>query len=127
MKKFFGTGLLLVSLLLVLAVQSGYSSATVVDQDVGIVCTISDVHQMQNSFIAPCESIQIARGVSVPCKYLISDAITFDDFQSYECQIYYTISRTDYKADISPGYPKQIDKYPFSGDLGVRYTSSIIT
>ena len=127
MKKFFGTGLLLVSLLLVLAVQSGYSSATVVDQDVGIVCTISDVHQMQNSVISSCESIQIARGVSVPCKYLISDAITFDDFQSYECNIYYTISRTDYKPDALAGYPNLIDKYPFASDLGLRWAPSNIT
>jgi hypothetical protein len=113
MKKIFGIGVILFALLMVFAVQSGYS--------------INDVHQMPNLIVAPCESIQIARGVSVPYKYLISDAITFDDYQSYECNIYYTISRTDYKPAALAGYPKQIDKYPFSGDLGLRYTSSIIT
>jgi hypothetical protein len=127
MKKIFGIGVILFALLMVFAVQSGYSRATMVDQDVGIVYAINDVHQMPNLIVAPCESIQIARGVSVPYKYLISDAITFDDYQSYECNIYYTISRTDYKPAALAGYPKQIDKYPFSGDLGLRYTSSIIT
>jgi hypothetical protein len=127
MKKFFGTGLLLVSLLLIMAIQTGYSKPKLGEQDVGIVYTIADNHTMQNPIIAPCESYQIARGVSVPILYLISDCITYDDFQSYECNIYYTISHTDYKPDALAGYPKQIDKYPFSGDLGVRYTSSDIT
>ena len=127
MKKFFGTGLLLVSLLLVMAIQTGYSQPALVEDDVGIVYTITDIHTMQSPVIAPCESYQIARGVSVPVKTLILDCITYDDFQSYECNIYYTISRMDYKPDALAGYPKQIDKYPFSGDLGVRYTSSSIT
>jgi hypothetical protein len=68
----------------------------------------------------PVSDIQIARGVSVPIKFLISDAIIYDDFQSYECNIYYTISRTDYKSDALDGYPNQIDKYPFASDLGNR-------
>jgi hypothetical protein len=114
-------------MLITLAVQTGYSQPLLVEDDVGIVYTIADNHTMQNPVIAPCESYQIARGVSVPCKTLTMDCITYDDFQSYECNIYYTISQTDYKPNALADYPKQIDKYPFSGDLGVRYTPSSIT
>lgn len=125
MKKFFGTGLLLVSLLLVMAIQSGYSTPVVPDDDVGIVYSIADNTQMPIVNIAPSEQIQIARGVSVPDKGLINyDCIVFEDFTNYQCNIYYTISRIDRKLDVLIGFERTPDKYPFSGNLGTWQRSS---
>ncbi len=118
MKKFLALGLLA---LLFVALQFMVPTNPVpVDNDVGITCTISDYQSIQTPVITMPESIQIARGVSVPDKYLITDAIIFDDEISYECNVYYTISRTDYKPDKLAGYPNSIDKYPFASDLGLR-------
>jgi len=96
-----------------------------VDKDVGITCVITDIHQMQTPVIAPCEmNYQLARGVSVPDKGLISsDAITYDNQESFTCNTYYTIDRLDLKLPTLAGFENQIDKYPFASDLGLRSAS----
>ena len=125
MKKIFGISLVAIGLLLItLAVQSGYSNTALVDQDVGIEYTINDHQSIEISAITMPGNIQIARGVSVPVKYLINEAIVFDDEPDYECNIYYTISRIDYKPDEMHEYLRSIDKYPFAYDLGLRWVPS---
>jgi len=97
------------------------------EDDVGIVYSIADNTSMPIATLAENEQIQIARGVSVPDKGLISyDCIVFEDKTNYQCNIYYTISRTDYKPNELDGYPNLIDKYPFASDLGLRWAPSVI-
>jgi hypothetical protein len=95
------------------------SNTVPVDQDVGIVCTIADNHQMPNVVISPCESYQVARGVSVPCKYLMSEAIIFDDLSDFRCYDYHTIQTPIFETETLPGYTQRIDKYPLE-ILGLR-------
>lgn len=99
----------------------------VVDNDVGYslvanqntsVVTISSI---QSPVIAGEVSYLIVRGVSVPDKGLISsDAIIYNDQESFTCNKYYSIERIDLKLPTLIGFKSEIDKYPFASNLGLR-------
>lgn len=97
----------------------------VVDKDVGYSLTI-DQNIPQTVFLAPAiTDYQIVRGVSVPYKGLIDqDALVTYNQESFECGIYYTIDRIDFKLPTLTGFESQPDKYPFASDLGTweRYS-----
>lgn len=66
-------------------------------------------------------SYQIARGVAVPYRGLIArDAINTIISQSFECNLYYTITQTEYQPRLLAGFRTEINKYPLAFDLGVR-------
>lgn len=92
----------------------------VVDNDVGYSLTIDqNTNQMIAVSPAPVMDYQIVRGVSVPYKGLISqDALITYNQESFECGIYYTIDRIDFKLSTLTGFEDQPDKYPFASDLG---------
>lgn len=67
-------------------------------------------------------SYQIARGVSVPYRGLITNnAINSYILQDFKCYLYYTISPTEKQPRLLAGFRTEIDKYPFTAcDLGNR-------
>lgn len=73
------------------------------------------------------ETYLIARGVSVPYKGLIKDVEIYNSITDFQCNICYTISKVDLKPDILNGFRQEIDKYPFAGDLGLRYAPSVMS
>jgi cbb3-type cytochrome oxidase subunit 3 len=126
MKKVF---VMLFSLLLIAFLSTAFNSPgkKAHDKDVGYSLTINDqnnivtIPSVQSPVIAGEVSYLIARGVSVPDKGLISsDAIIYNDQESFECNLYYTIDRIDLKLPVLPGFKNQPDKYPFASDLGLR-------
>ena len=70
-------------------------------------------------------SYQIARGVSVPYRGLItSDAINTNISQDFKCNLYYTITPTETQPRLLAGFRTKIDKYPFATDLGDRQSQA---
>ena len=67
-------------------------------------------------------SYQIARGVSVPYRGLItSDAVNTYISQDFKCYLYYSISPTETQPRLLAGFRTEIDKYLFIAcDLGNR-------
>lgn len=61
MKKLFGISFAFIAFLLVLAVQTGYSTPLLVDDDVGITYVITDQHQSTSLIIAPVATIGESR------------------------------------------------------------------
>ena len=125
MKRFFA-GILSVLLVAFLA-QSLTISNSIVDKDVGYSLTIDQNQTVVT--ILPFESPVISgevnylldRGVSVPDKGLTNqDILIFNNAESFECNLYYTIERIDLKLPTLTGFENQIDKYPFASDLGLR-------
>jgi len=125
MKKVF---VMLFSLLLIAFLSTAFNSPgkKAIDKDVGYSLTIDQndivtIPSVQSPVIAGEVSYLIARGVSVPDKGLISsDAIIYNDQESFECNLYYTIDRIDLKLPVLPGFENQPDKYPFASDLRLR-------
>ena len=70
-------------------------------------------------------SYQVARGVSVPYRGLITnDAINTYISQDFKCYLYYSISPTETQPRLLAGFRTEIDKYPFATDLGDRQSQA---
>jgi hypothetical protein len=126
MKKLF---VMFFSVLLVAFLSSSFTDTKIApDKDVGYSLTINQITTV--SFEVPTIQpvfILLSRGVSVPYKGLTNqDILTFNNFQSFECNLYYTISRLDLKLPTLTGFESQPDKYPFATDLGFRQRYSKI-
>lgn len=95
----------------------GYS--LIANQNTSIVIILP----VQSPVIAGDVNYILDRGVSVPYRGLINqDIITFNDSESFEYNLYYTIDELDLKFPTLTGFEDQPDKYPFASDLGLRHS-----